>query len=264
MNRRDLENGTEENREVAELLAALPRVEAPANFEFGVKARIASGEQKGGSALFTFLKVAVPLSLILAVGGFAIFYGTTSDDDTLIANTAVPLNYAPDPAPVTNGDQTARNETGPRTLEPQVKEPVDVGTEVAVESQQETPLRRTPRTRGVPVTKDEQIFTKDVSVGPPKRIFTPPGIPASDGGEISVREVLEMLGMKVDLVSGRWQVLSTSANSIAEKSGVLASDVVESINEQAIRGKEKLKGKLEAKMLTVGRDGKSIKLDLKR
>jgi hypothetical protein len=68
MNRSELKNGTEENREVTELLAALPRVEAPANFDFGVKARIAAGGSKGRSALFPFLKVTVPVAILLLIG----------------------------------------------------------------------------------------------------------------------------------------------------------------------------------------------------
>jgi C-terminal processing protease CtpA/Prc len=73
-----------------------------------------------------------------------------------------------------------------------------------------------------------------------------------------------MLGMKVDNAGGKWTVISTSASSVAERSGVLASDIIESINDQAIGGKDKLNGTVLGKALTVLRGGKSIKLDLKR
>jgi hypothetical protein len=254
MNRRDLENGTE----------ALPRVEAPANFDFGVKARIAASGSKTRSTMFSFFKVAIPLSLLLVVGGFAIFYGTRSGENVAaVPNVAVPQNTTADPAPVSNRDETARNEEGSSASGPQVEDPVGGGTEVAAEPRNGIPATRPLRRKGGTLSHDEPLRSRDSAITPAK-IINPPGIPASDGGEFSVRDVLEMLGMKVDFVRGRWHVLSTAADSIAEKSGVLASDVVESINEQTIRGKDKLKGKLEAKILTVGRDGKSIKLDLKR
>ena len=108
MNRSDLEIGTEENgTEVAELLAALPRVEAPANFNFGVNARIAKG-RPSGRTLFPFLKVAIPLSLLLVIGGLMFFYATMPGDDQVIVRSDSP---GPSPLPVVRRDEpTIRSE----------------------------------------------------------------------------------------------------------------------------------------------------------
>lgn len=267
MNRKHLEKGMEENgRELADLLAALPRVEAPANFDFGVKARIAAGGPKRRSAIFPFLKVAVPLSLVLLIGAFVFFYGTMPGADT--PDVAIGSNSISEPARVAKTEERAAQEPPESVSAPQVAEPGE--REVLTASAR--PRKTTGRGLANSVSSDIRDYKINVT---PANVICPRGIPcagnsntlsnsnASQGSDVSVREILEFLGMKVDVVKGKWTVSSTAANSIAERSSVLANDVVESINDQAIGGKSKLKGKVEAKVLTIGRDGKSIKLDLK-
>ena len=70
-----------ETDDVSNLLGALPRVEAPANFEFGVKARIAAGNRSPQASLVPFLKVAAPLSFVLLLAAFVIFYGIVPTND---------------------------------------------------------------------------------------------------------------------------------------------------------------------------------------
>lgn len=260
MNRSELENGNEENREVTELLAALPRVEAPANFIFGVQARIVAGRSKVRSSFFPFLRVAVPLSLVLFFGGLAFFYGTMPNENVGVADVVVPQNYVPDPAPTVIADDVAsRNE--PQIRGPQIAEPESGNLQtVSVEQKNGTPIRRAGSARKSTASKDERTFTQDSALSLPNMI-TPPGIPAS-GGEIPVREILESLGLKVDYVGSAWTVRTVLTNGIAERSGMLANDIVESINDQPIGRAIKLKGSFEGKSVTVNRGGKSIKLDL--
>jgi hypothetical protein len=61
MDRNEIENGVNkleslggDDRVIADLLSALPRVEAPANFEFGVNAKIAAGQPQVSSGIPSF------------------------------------------------------------------------------------------------------------------------------------------------------------------------------------------------------------------
>lgn len=55
---------------VAGLLGSLPRVEAPNDFDFRVKARIAAGQPAKIAWFPSVARVAVPLGLVLSVGGY--------------------------------------------------------------------------------------------------------------------------------------------------------------------------------------------------
>ena len=61
-----------ENDPVSQLLGSLKRVEAPGDFDFRVKARIAAGRpvDRNKSWLPAVARFAVPLGLLLLIGGF--------------------------------------------------------------------------------------------------------------------------------------------------------------------------------------------------
>ncbi len=88
MDQREINNGTSKFDEldaaggdVAKLLRALPRVDAPENFIFRIKARIAEGSATQ-SRLLPFLRLAAPLALVVLVGAFVVFYnGLPSPDE---------------------------------------------------------------------------------------------------------------------------------------------------------------------------------------
>jgi hypothetical protein len=243
--------------DVAELLGALPRVEAPANFNFGVNARIAQG-RPSRRTLFPFLKVAVPLSLLLLVGGMVFFYGTMPGADQAIVRSDSP---AVSSAPVTTREEPAMPSAASSVTNSNVVDP-SRGSVVTASTQ---PSRKSaPRRDMGTVSTSDGGAGSYVGARTQPNVFQPPGTNTNKNPEVPVRTVLEMLGMKVDNAGGKWTVISTSASSVAERSGVLASDIIESINDQAIGGKDKLNGTVLGKALTVLRGGKSIKLDLKR
>jgi hypothetical protein len=122
----------------------------------------------------------------------------------------------------------------------------------------------TPRRSSNSSSKSEGGGSKDFGLTDATRnVILPRGIDANKDPEVPVRELLEMLGMKVDPSTGKWTVVSISSNSVAERAGVLANDVVDLIDDQPIGGKEKFKGS-SGKSVTVNRGGKSMRLELKR
>jgi hypothetical protein len=276
MDQTELENGTLErealdadSRKVVELLSALPRVEAPGNFEFRVKAGIAVGERRTG--LSPFLKAAVAMPLVLVVGTFALFYGTGDTPVTDIAGGGV--------TPV----EQQRVEAAPASTVPAPTSPtgntdrIDE-TDIAIAAPQS---RGQAERRSTPVKRSIEVSSNSMTGGGSRvetvinpKVIDPPGINSNLGrqernsnsadapGNVSVREVLEMLGVKAEYVDGGWMVRSTTENSLAGRSGIRANDVIESVNNETVSGKTFLKGRLEGKTVKVRRDGKQIEIGL--
>lgn len=263
MNHRDLENGMEEQgKDVSELLGALPRVEAPANFEFGVKARIASGV-KPRSPIFPFLKVAAPLTFVLLVGALVIFYGMLPGNEGEVVGADLPVsqNIPTEREQARTADAQDKDSKEPSLNAVPASEDLEDALVATSSSQtpKNTTVRRVPNSAS---RRENEPGSKDFGLQD-ATIIQPPGIGTGQDTEVAVRDLLEMLGMKVASIRGGWKVVSTTSNSLAAKSGVLANDVVESIDGQTIAGKDKLSGKVEGKALTVRRDGKAIRLELK-
>ena len=283
MDQKELENGIIEretldadSRRVVELLSALPRVEAPGNFEFGVKARIAAGEVHPGKNPFGFVKVVAPLALVLVVALFGLFYRTMPSEDVASAprtETISPQQSGP----------IAQNDTTPKqsdpipadTPEPEPMVASGSGSQAATSTGKLNRRSATPRsglieTPGLapPVIQPGSIDRAVEAAN----VIDPPGINSnlgrnsnsnSAGASIPVREVLEMLGVKAEFAGGGWAVRSTADNSIAARAGVKVKDVIEAINDQTLTEDTKLKGSFEGKSLRVRRDGKSMTISLR-
>lgn len=272
MDRRELKNGVSnidaldtEGGDIAAMLNALPRVDAPENFEFRVRARIAEGSTSRAT-LFPFLKIAAPLSLVLLIFAFVVFYGL------LPARVEVPLVV-----------DSARNETistQPQTelvtpsppLRTESVPPNDRSPEVVPDSSHIAAAKPAAirRTAGPDVTKPLQGGSRDFSLNS-ARPKLPPGFESVEprnlnantntaSGDVPVRNVLGILGITVDIASGELKVRSVVENSIAARAGVRAADVIEEIDGQPTKVDSMVKG--GAKTFTVRRDGKQIALTL--
>ncbi|MBK6749969.1 MAG: hypothetical protein IPG67_08165 [Acidobacteria bacterium] len=85
------ESENKETQAVAGLLGSLPRVEPPNDFDFRVKARIAAGRPTRAVWFPTAARVAVPLGLVLSVGGYFGYravYQPTATDQVSVANVS--------------------------------------------------------------------------------------------------------------------------------------------------------------------------------
>jgi len=270
MNRSDLGNGINgrealnaDERKVADLLRALPRAEAPSNFEFGVKARISAGVASRPGQLFRLLKVAAPLTLVLLVAGIVMFYGVLPGDGT-----------APIASDLTRSDDTkvsqpaTKTEPLPTAVEAApATEPAAAG--VAASPAEAATIRRAPRPANRKESGTEggykQLTHRQAN------IITPPGIPATvgpnantAGREIPVKEVFEILGVNAEFVKGAWTVRSCAHNSICSRVGLKADDAIEAIDERQISRETKFRGTVETKSVRVRRDGKPLTIHLQK
>ncbi|MFN0277539.1 MAG: PDZ domain-containing protein, partial [Pyrinomonadaceae bacterium] len=77
---------------------------------------------------------------------------------------------------------------------------------------------------------------------------------------VPAKDVLTSIGIEADAT---WKVGSVKQNSVAERSGLKAGDVIEAVNNQTLTEKTTFGNKFNSKSLRVLRDGKSVQIDLK-
>ena len=273
MNRIDLDSGMNgrevldaDESKIANLLGTLPRVEAPANFEFGVRAKIAAGGRNSKSTLLPFLKVAAPLSLVLIVGAVVMFYvlpGGRTSNDVMVAIPSVPQT----PKTPSGDAEVAQSDTR--------SEPSMTGRESGPSVAEERPgpkVSDVPRSSGpdrVQRRAGNSASTPDggsiLRTQRQANVISPPGISPIPGSvEMPVEDLLQILGVKADLVGRDWVVRSTTENSLAARAGVRPNDVIEAIDDLSLTAKRTIKGLTGGKSCQVRRDGKQLKLDLRK
>jgi len=271
MDHREVEQEIEgldiESRKVAELLGGLKRVEAPSNFDFGVRARIANGAPAQGSRLVPILKLAAPLALILIVATIIVLYsGRQVAHQPQIAGSIPETSAAPSNASPVSKDTSLPVAPDPKTLAgiPAESAPANIPPVAA-----NPPVnRRLPRGRSVDHPMNggslpNQALTEPVTINPPGIVPSNGRNANSAGGpDIPVSEVLQMLGVSADPEDGGWKVKSIAEGSTSRKSGVKTGDVIESIDGRQLTPTTSFKGTFDGKTLRVRRDGKSIDLKI--
>jgi hypothetical protein len=273
MNRNELKNETNkrealgvDNGEVADLLGALPRVEAPENFEFGVKAKIAAGNSHTSLGILRWIKVAAPVGLVLLIAAFVVFYGlapATSPVDNVAKVEAPAGDQAAPPSPVVNNYPSpaapVEAPVSTRDSEPLVTEKPREGT---VASAPSAPVRQPTRSQAN--STEAPGGSRDVSQSVPG-VISPRGFETNvDTAEVLVDSLFQMLGVTAELVGGDWTVRSTLQNSLAAKAGMRPNDVIEAIDDHSLSGRTKIKGLRGGKSCLIRRDGKQLRVSLTR
>ena len=256
--------------DVAALLRALPRVEAPNNFAFRVKASIAEGSAPR-AGLIKILKVAAPLTLVLLVAVALLFSGVMDR-----------LN-SPSVAEVPQASQFGGNLATAVPVEVQRETSGPQVTELAAPREALPAQRNTNTVRNnVRPKLDPRGGSIDIPLGGGSRedalrsanTILPPGFESINPGarnlnsnsnmaaaDVSVRSVLGILGITADFADGGWKVQSVAENSVGARSSVRQGDVIEAMDGQQVTSDSVFKG--SAKTLTIRRDGKTINVNVK-
>ncbi|MEO8573000.1 MAG: PDZ domain-containing protein [Pyrinomonadaceae bacterium] len=255
--------------DVTALLRALPRVEASTNFEFGVKARIAKGDSRRWTFI-PFLKVAAPLSLVFAVAGFGIFYGTLpAENGNQVAEA--PVKVEPPVVTARNETEIAAPKAMPDTTSvvlPAVPERASIAPRKPRVIQREASSRAIDRSGGGSL--DSSLGSANTILPPGFESANPRGtnlntnLNANVGAtQIPLRDVFGMMGISAEFVNGGWTVRSAVETSTSARAGLQAGDVIESVNGQQLIQTTVFKGEFSGRSLRVRRDGKTIDLNLR-
>jgi len=225
-----------ENERITDLVRGLKRVKAPENFEFGLKARIASGEPKYSASPFAFLKIAIPTAALAGLAAFLYVSGFMSGDiPTVQVVDQTPMPEAVVPAIVD-------------TVEVASKEP-DSGANVReTQVASARPNKVNNKDRSVSVDRTGGGY-KDQTLNPLTVIKR----------AMPVQKVLESAGISAEFQGER--CVANSATGSAERLGVKSGDVILNVNGVSIKPTTTFEEGTELKSLHVKRSGKTLKLN---
>ncbi|MFT3744973.1 MAG: hypothetical protein QM785_11860 [Pyrinomonadaceae bacterium] len=235
-----------EHLDVARLIGTLNRVQAPKDFDFRVKARIAKGRpvERRATWMPASVRYAMPLVLLLAVGGyfgFKTMYSTSELDVAVIPAQSSPASQpvAPVVDPV-----TPRAEIVPETPSEQtiagVKTP-DQANKVT-KTVQKTPVNPDVKNEkpggsyeiggsSAKVFGQNTIDDNDTAPAPPRKIL------------VSATQFLSSVGISASSSGSGGRIQSVGGS--AASAGIQVGDVIESVN-------------VQTGTVVVRRDGKTI------
>ncbi len=252
---------TTAEEKISQLLSAMPRVEAPGDFGFRVKARIAEGKPSPSRPLWlpTALKAAVPLGLVLAIGGYV---GVTS----LYVNDGAPAEQA-----IVQPARPGLVQSVPAAPAPEPVAPSSVAAAVP----QETGVRQTGAPREIAKSQPKRVVIRKPvedkngkgdfvdAVKPAQSPSVTPGPEIKPGPETKgtpAGEILTKIGVNALFGEGGWKADSVSPNTAAAKAGVKAGDIIESVDDQDLTDLGSVAKPATGKKLKVKRDGKSVEI----
>jgi len=262
-----------DEQKLRELCLALKKVEAPKDFDFKLKARMASAKPADFQPRFGLaLRYALPaLALILVFGLLAFSGGFWS------SNNNPPVAQSSDIPPTSVPQNSPTSSSAP----PQIDKQPDTSVAVANPDSQKTPEKSQPPAavyniqnskRDVRENKKDSLIrskdfalTEDKTKQPNFNAVTMPGNSQNleKSNPIPVKDVLSINGINANFENGKWTVKSVTANSVGESSGVKENDIVEAIDEQPLAG-ETINGKnFSGKTITVTRNGEKSQIKLR-
>lgn len=261
--------GSDEQK-ISQLLSDLKRVEAPKDFDFKLKARIANTrpEDLRPASLFPILKYALPLALFLVVGAGVIVNSSFNNPETPLGvegpasvdtrasapesrNSVVPVSTPEVTAP----DEGRVLERGPQlAVQPKT---APGGSKDFSDPTDRTPpgsVNRALKPAPTPVVPPEfRASNSDSSVAPSEMTPKP----------LSVQEALESIGIEAEFEDKKWTVKSVKNGTISGLMGVKAGDRLESIDGRVIDDKTVYKdGSFKVKTIRVRRGETAVDLEL--
>ena len=245
----------EERNEIGEALRSLKRVEAPANFEFGVKAKIANGKPSEKSSVSRFVRYAVPTALVLVVGAVLVLNNLYLAGERSVADvpevnepkTSVPAQKVAEPP--ANVDKTDPEQQMIASADTPAANPQRFTKPVANVVQRKASNELRGGSYDASQRLQEPIYPKIKTT--PKALQT---------GEIGVQNAFGSLGIEAVFNGKTWKVASVKPNSAAERAGIKTGDEAETIDGQKLTETVTFKAPFSAKTFTVIRDGKSVNI----
>ncbi len=252
-----------DDRKVSDLLGGLKRIDAPKNFDFRLKNRIANTrpEDLRLRRLLPMLGyAAAPLALVLATGTYFVFTGVYSIDNNSVSSVqeVQPIASTSEIAPV---NPPARIETAapiasnPVQAESRKEKTTAVADRGPVAS-------RAPRKVRLAVDRPGGSYVTGQGIS---KVINPKGENTNSNfaARIPIREILSTIGINADFEGGTIKVRSVVQNNMAGRSGIAAGDVLETINGQPVTGATMFDSPYTVTSIGVRRDGKLLQIDLR-
>lgn len=267
---------------VWQMIDDLKRVDAPNDFDFRVKAKIAGAKPADFQTprFLPALRYVLPLCLVALVLGLlafntSFFFGNNNAPQ--IGAGGVPQTSEPEIAPVNSfvSDQIAAADA-PR--EAPAANNADASVE-PIENSQRKPFvaaKLPPKSRTAApknnVAETDGFGYRDSAVSEPL-VTLPLGINPSqpvealsnpnNSSSVSDEQVFPFLGIEVVKENGNLKVKTVKESSLAERSGVRIGDVIEEVNGVKLSARPLRTKQTEVRKLTVARGTERIEITLK-
>lgn len=258
-----------DERKLSALLGSLQRVEAPKDFDFKLKAKIAAGapDETRKTFLFPSLRYVLPLCLVMILTGFAALRilapGEQPIAPTLADNFQPPQNFqektiVPE---VSANVNLAVNVAAPEIVK--VPKPTAAGKRnspiIAVESSRKSGARTESK------TKDNFVGERESAVKEAVPLNLSPNVRNPGTGqevEIPIREVLSTLGIEVEFSGSGCRVVSVREGTSARIANFQPGDLIEAIDNKKLSSDTTFSESFKAKTFRVVRAGKQMVIDL--
>lgn len=260
--------GTDEDK-ISRLLSALPRVEAPSDFGFRVKAGIANGKPAETTPLWlpTAAKAVLPLMLMALVGGYFVVTALYTPDDTPMAAVSrqdEPATRIEDQTPISAPGSVLEQNLDPvitaKAPETPEIDPPTLAAPSRTVAVRQISVRKRVRSSAAPdegsgSTDAAALITKELSKKNDTAVM-PGSVPKGE----RAGEVLTRIGVNALFGEAGWKAESVTPNTAAAKAGVKAGDVIESVDDQTMTDLGSVGKPAKGKKLRVLREGRSIEI----
>lgn len=256
----------DEENEVIDALAALPRAVAPANMETRVRSRIKSGNAVSRRP-FWLLPASISAAAILLAVVASVYLTIRIGDNGELAVVA-PVE------PSAHQTASVENIEPPTTIDPQASEALPPTNVNVSENRSSTSRPRSGSTNsdpgGGPPPNRSLVETVRPEPAPLTRDNADDPEPPRNIGEprpsmlISAQSFLQMIGASVSYSDGGWRVSNVTNTSIADAAGLKNGDVITAIGSRRLGAQTLLDGTQIEQRLEVRRDGKTVVLRLNR
>jgi len=263
-------------------------VDAPNDFDFRVKARIA--DAKPGDfrqPLFPVLRYVMGLSIVGLILAFVVFNGVYSFDNKTVP--AIAENNFQSPAQRENPLTTASPSEQVAVADvPQSFEDEESIVEITKQKTESKKQSRTSQSENLFVavksrrnSQERNIKEADKNSGGSQvlsvklaKVMTPKGIPNSplidknpsnfeSANPITVEQILSQLGIEAVSENGRRKVKKVNQNSVAQRSGIKVDDLIEALDGEKLTSEPIRARIIEGKKLTVLRGTEKVEIPLR-
>jgi hypothetical protein len=271
----ETESLSADEQKVREMCISLKKINAPKDFDFKLKARIANHQPGDFQPRFGFaFRYALPaLAMIFVLGFLAYNSGifSSSNKNPVVAQSS----------PETK-DQSAPQNTVVSTFSPpEKKEPTNENSAILPSIQQTSKPSEKQQ-----VAENDLQKSKKVLVNGKKDSFTGSKVSALKEDKtiqqninsnttpqkpqnivkvtpMPVKEILGQFGIDAVFEDGKWIVKSVVQNGVGESSGIKEKDIVEAIDNQTVSNQPISAKTLNVKNITVSRGGKKLEIKLR-
>lgn len=263
------ENLSADELKISLMLKSLSRIEAPNDFDFRLKARIAARQgAKKSNFVTNFWRFSLPLFALVALVALFILYGNFLflSENPQIVNVPEPQIFSvPENNPAVTEDtpmptfspMTAADNSKPELPKTSPKPPTENNL---TKSDGKNPKRENVSggsrdfavKEAVPVQPN---FNANVILQNQKNL--------EKNTPISIQGILSEIGLTITVENNKLVVKSVKNKSLAESSGIQEDDIVEAIDDEKVSPETIFRKRVEGKTITVLRKGRPLKIILK-